>query len=638
MKIVIACAVAAFLSVAACHSSAQQPGAQSQQVDRANIPDKYKWTPSHIYATPQDFEADFDTASKIVLQLKGFSGTLGNKESARTALKTYFEGMRTLYNLETYASRIKDSDMNDVEAQKIAGRVETLFTSFIAAASFLQPEILKLSDETIKDYLADETFKDLRRPLSEMARWKPHTLTVAEEKVLAEFTGTAYGPYEAYTTFTTTDMPRPDITFLNGETVRLDDAMYVKYRTSFDRNDRKLLFESFWDTYGHYQNTFSKTLTYQTKYYTTAARLKKFSSSLESKQFEKELPPDFYDKLIAHIRSILPALHEYMAFRKEMLAVDKVRPYDMYVPLTTAEYKKHYSYEEAADIINAAVSPMTDEFKEAIKKGMTPGSGWVDVYPSKGKADGAYCASGTVTNHPFVLLNWTDDYDSLSTMAHEMGHAMHSYFSNKYQPFPTADYNLFNAEAASIFNEILLSAHLLKNTKDTEERIFLLNNFVEMTRGTVFRQALFAEFEKRFYDVVEQGSPLTPDVMKKLYKEINEEYYGASKGLYEMEDRYAVEWSYIPHFYYNYYVFQYVVGFVAALTLGTKVIEGQIPAAQYVDGLLSAGGSKSPLEIFRDAGIDMTSDEPFKLTEKIFRERLSELRELLKAQKTTSQK
>jgi len=268
-----------------------------------------------------------------------------------------------------------------------------------------------------------------------------------------------------------------------------------------------------------------------------------------------------------------------------------------------------------------------------MKTGMTPGSGWIDVYPSKGKADGGYCTGGSYSTHPFILLNWTDDYDSLSVLAHEMGHGMHSYFSNKYQPFPNADYNLFNAEVASIFNEQLLTAHLLKNAKSNDEKIFLLDNFIETARGTVFRQMLFAEFEKRFYDVVEAGTPLTPDVMNKMYKEINEEYYGAAKGLYEMEDRYAVEWSYIPHFYYNYYVFQYVVGFVGALTIATKILDGSLPAQKYVEGMLMAGGSKSPLDIFRDAGLDMTSDEPYKLTEKIFKERIAELRKLLLEQK-----
>lgn len=621
----------------ACSSAAPQ-GEAAPQKDRSAIPDKYKWNPSHIYAETKDFEVDFETASKLILQLKGFAGTLGNKDSARATLKAYFEGLRLVYNLDTYAGRLKDSDMNVADNQKLAGRVETLYTNFMSAASFLEPEILALPEETVKDYLADESFKDFRRAVSEIVRWKSHTLTAAEEKVLAEFTGVAYAPYESYITFTTADMVRPSFTFTSGETITLDDPMYVKYRSMQDPADRKRLFEAFWDTYGQYKNTFAKTLTYQTKFYVTQGKVKKFGSSLENVLFTKELPPDFYTMLVGHIRSILPALHEYMALKKEILGVDKVRFYDMYVPLTRSGYTEEYSFEKAADIVNAAVAVMPDEYKEAMKKGMTPGAGWIDVYPSKGKADGGYCTGGSYSTHPFVLLNWTDDYDSLSVLAHEMGHAMHSYFSNKYQPFPNADYNLFNAEVASIFNEQLLTAHLLKNAKSDEEKIFLLDNFIEAARGTVFRQMLFAEFEKKFYDIVETGTPLTPDVMNKMYKEVNEEYYGAAKGLYEMEDRYAAEWSYIPHFYYNYYVFQYVVGFVGALTIATKILDGSLPAQKYVEGMLMAGGSKSPLDIFRDAGLDMTSDEPYQLTAKIFKERLAELRKLLMEQKKAVKK
>ncbi len=624
--------------VGACRPAAVGEGTAGPERSRADIPDKYKWAPAHIYATQKDFEDDYGIAEKLITQVKGFAGMLGSKEQARVALKTYFEAMRLIYNLDAYAGRVRDSDMNNPEAQKMSGRVENLYTQFAAASSYLVPELQTLPEETIKDYLTDPAFNDYRRFVGEARRWRAHTLTSAEEKVLAEFLGVGYAPYESYTVFTTADMVRPLFTFSDGTTITLDDSMYVKYRSMFDAADRKRLFEAFWDNYGKYRNTFAKMLTYQTKYYWTDARLRKFNSSLEKKLFEKELPPEFYDVLVSHIRTILPALHEYMTLKKDILGVDKVRFHDLYVPLTTVRTKETYSFEKAADIVMAAMAPMPDEFKAAMKQGMTPGSGWIDVYPAKGKADGGYCAGGAYAVHPYILLNWTDDYESLTTLAHEMGHAMHSYFSNKYQPFPTADYNLFVAEVASVFNEQLLSAYLLKNAKSADEKIFFLNQFIETLRGTVYRQTLFAEFEKRFYDIVEKGSPLTPDVLNALYKEINLEYYGAAKGLYEMDDRYAVEWSYIPHFYYNYYVFQYVVGFVGSLTLATKILDGALPSQQYVENLLMAGGSRPPLEILRAAGVDMMSDEPYQLTEKMFRERLNELRGLLTVQKNAQGK
>jgi len=622
----------------ACHPIGGRHNVPVPEKNRADITDKYKWAPEHIYATENDFETDFGIAEKLITQVKGFAGTLSAKEQARIALKTYFEAMRLVYTLDTYAGRVRDSDMNDSESQKRAGRTETLTTQFSAAASYIIPEIQALPDDIVRDYLVDPAFADYRRFISEARRWRVHTLSSAEEKILAEFFGVAYAPYESYTIFTTADMARPSFTFSDGTTILLNDPMYIKYRSMYDATDRKRLFETFWDNYGRYQNTFAKMLTYQTKYYWTEARLRKFNSSLEKKLFEKELPPDFYDTLITHIRAILPALHEYMMLKKEILGVDKVRFHDLYVPLTTIQTKETYSFEKAAEIVENAISPMPDEFRAAMKQGMTPGSGWIDVYPNKGKADGAYCAGSAYGVHPYILLNWTDDYESLTTLAHEMGHAMHSYFSNKYQPFPTSDYNLFVAEVASVFNEHLLSAYLLKNAKDINEKIFLLNNFIETLRGTVYRQALFAEFEKRFYEIVEKGMPLTPDVLNKMYKEINLDYYGAAKELYEMDDRYAVEWAYIPHFYYNYYVFQYVVGFIGSLTLATKILEGSLPPQQYVENLLMAGGSKPPLEILRAAGVDMMQDEPYKLTEKVFKERLTELRGLLSVQKNAQKK
>ncbi len=597
---------------------------------RSEIPDKYKWNPSHLFKEQAAFDASFVETQALVDKLPTYKGKLADAAVTKEFAETFFGAMERLYALDDYAARNRDSDTTNTFYQGLYGKVEALYTKFLSAASFAEPEILALPQATVEGWKEKPEFAIFKRYLTNIVRWKPHTLTAEEEKVLANFSSVAYASYETYTTFTNADMPKSQLTLSTGEKIVVDDSMYVKYRTLNNRADRKALFETFWKRYDGVKNTASKMLNYQTKYYVTEANTRKFSSSLNKKLFEKELPPEFYEKLIAHVRTILPALHEYVALKKEILGVDKVQFYDMYVPLTNESSAKAYTYEESGKIISDAVTMMPEEFRTAIVTGMTPGSGWIDVYPSKGKADGGYCSSGTKATHPYVLLNWTEDYESLSTFAHEMGHAMHSYFSNNYQPYPTSQYNLFNAEVASIFNEMLLTNHLIKTAKTREEKIFILNHFIEMTRGTVFRQTLFAEFEKKFYDVVEKGEALTPDLLSKMYRDINNEYYGADKGLYNMEDLYAVEWSYIPHFYYNYYVFQYVVGFIGSLTLATKVIEGQIPAQQYVDGLLKAGSSKSPLDILKDAGVDMMSDEPYKLTERVFRERLAELKKLLK--------
>lgn len=618
--------------MAACQTAAtpkQEAEQTNPQKERKDVPDKFKWNLNHIYKDMDAFNADFKAAEACGAKLKAFEGKLGEKEQALQALDAQYSCIETLWLLDSYAGNQKNSEISNVSYQALSGKVEALFTAFASATSFIDPEFLSLPEDKLKAYLADPAMKNYDRYFTLLIRQKPHTLSKGEEKIIASYSSMEPASYETYNTFTSAELPNPRITLSSGETIDLNQMSYGKYRTIGSREDRKALFEKFWKGYDSYKNTLAKMLNYQTKYYVTQARARNYSSSLEKRLYENEIPTDFYPSLIKHVRDIIPALHEYVQLKKDMLKVDKVEFYDMYVPLVQSTYKDSYSYDQGMEIINAAMEKMPQEYRDAMKLGLTPGSGWIDLLPTKDHYTGAYCNSSAYKIHPYVIMNWNDDYESVDTIAHEMGHAMHSYFSNKYQPFSKSNYSMFVAEVSSIFNEMLLINYHIDHAKSKDEKIFLLNYFIEMMRTTVFRQMSFAEFEYTFFNKVEKGESLTPDFLSKEYQKISNDYYGASKGIYNMEDRYSVEWAYIPHFYYNYYVYQYVVGYIGALSLATKVIEGTIKPEQYVNGLSKAGSSKPPLEILKDAGVDMTTDEPYKLTERVFKKRLAELKALI---------
>lgn len=597
---------------------------------RSEIEAQYKWDTTHIFKSIEDFEKEANTAAKLVEMIPSFAGKLGDVTSAKEALDIVYACSRQIMALASFADRNRDVDMSVSQFQSLSGLVETLQTKFVTAAAYMDPELIKLPKKTLAEYKANPDFDDYSRYFDEIIRNKPHTLKKEEEKIIAQFSAIANGQYEAYSTFTSADMPSKKAKLSNGEEVEIDLPNYMVLRYSDNSDDRKAVFDTFWGNYDKYKNTITKMLNYQLKYITTASRVRKFDSALDRAMHANELPKDFYSSLIANIRGILPALHSYLALKKDVLKLDKPGYQDIYAHLVKAENKKTYSYEESVALVNKAMSPMTDEYREVLEKAMLPGSGWVDVYPNQNKRGGAYMSGEAYDTHPFVLLNHTDDYNSVSTLAHEMGHAMHSHFSNKYQPFAKSQYSIFVAEVASIFNEIMLINHLIKNAQDKSEKIFLLNHYIEMIRGTVFRQMQFAEFEDILYKKSEAGEALTPDFNNEKYLQLLKEYYGEDKGLITIDPLYAVEWAFVPHFFYNYYVYQYVVGFIGALSFATKLLNGKLSADQYINGFLKAGSSKSPVEILKEAGVDMNSKEPYQLTAEVFNSLLEELRSLIK--------
>ncbi len=596
---------------------------------RNEISNEFKWNTQHLYETKELFFEDVELVKKNAEKFMEFSGKLNEKSVLLDALKMKYDSVRRLMKIASYADRNKDVDMSVAEFQELSGVAENVSTFFASATSFMEPELLELDEKILQEFKNDKDFADFDRYFEELLRSKKHTLSKKEEAIMAQFSALTYAEYETYSTFSASDMPFNKVTLSNGEEVEVNIPTYSKYRQSDNREDRKKVFDAFWKSYDSFKHSIAKMLHYQLKSYETTAKIRKFSSSLEKAMYGNELPNDFFDNLKNNIRNTLPVLHDYLAFKKDYLNIPDQGYHDVYASMVKSENAKKYSYDDSVKVILEALEKMPEEYKTTIKEAMKPQNGWVDIYPSKGKRSGAYMSGEAYDTHPFVLLNHIDDYNSASTLAHEMGHAMHSYFSNKYQPFEKSQYTIFVAEVASIFNEIMLINHLINTTDDKEEKKFLVNHYLEMIRSTVFRQMQFAEFEDKMYKKVEAGEMLTPEFLNETYGQTLKEYYGEEKGLMKIDPLYTVEWAFIPHFYYNYYVYQYVVGFIAALTLATKVLNGDISSQQYVDNFLKAGDSKPPIEILKSAGVDLTTKEPYELTAKVFKDLLEQMKEML---------
>ncbi len=595
----------------------------------SEIDKKYKWNTEDIFRTPEEFESTANTVVEVIDTIPFYKNKLGKKESLLKCFEKIYKCSRIIMKLGSYARRKRDTQMDVSEYQELCGLVESLSESFTTVSSFVEPELLSLPEEVLQKFAEDKDFSLYKRYLGEIIRNKPHTLSDSEEMLMARFSSLSNAQYETFSTFTSADMKFPEIKLSDGKKIEINQANYSIYRQTDNREDRKTVFDEFWETYHGCRNSISKMLHYQIKYYTTTAEIRKFKSSRDRAMHGNELPEEFFSTLKKQIRKQLPSLHDYLELKKEVLNIEELKYYDIYASMVPGGSGIKYPYEKSVELVSEAMSPMTKEYRETINRAMKTGSGWTDVYPSAKKRNGAYMSGEAYDIHPFVLLNHTDDYSSVSTLAHEMGHAMHSYYSNKFQPFETSQYSIFVAEVASVFNEIMLINHMLDTLDDGDEKRYLLNHFIEMIRTTVFRQMQFAEFEDSIYGKVEKGEVLSPDFLDKTYGETLRDYYGEEKGVMTIDSLYTAEWSFVPHFYYNYYVYQYVVGFVGALSLATDIRKGKISPEHYIDGFLKAGSSKPPLEILKDAGVDLSSPEPYELTGEVLRENIEQLKNIL---------
>ena len=591
---------------------------------REEIPAEDKWAVEDLYPTDEAWEEQLTTLAQDREAARAYAGRLG--ESAEVLfeyLERSEQGTVKINRLASYCMRRADEDTRVAKYQDMNGRFMGEIVALNAATSFELPEILAISDETMERFYREcPKLERYRRYLGNLRRMREHTLSAAEEKLLAaagEMSDTASNVFNA---LSNADMKYPDAVDSQGNAHPLSNGSFVSLQINPDRVLRKSAYENLYHTLQAHRNTAAALLNGQNKKLKFHAEARKYPTAFEAALDRTQVPTTVYLNLIEAVHGNVDKMHRYMRLRKKLLGVDELHFYDIYTPLVS-EVSRHIPFAEAKQTVYDALYPMGDAYRAILKEGFE--NRWIDVYENVGKRSGAYSAGALV--HPYVLLNYTGTLNSQFTLAHEMGHALHSYLSNKHQNPLDARYVIFVAEVASTCNEALLMQYLLGKTTDKKERAFLINHFLEQLRGTVFRQTMFAEFELKMGQLTAEGKTLTADVLTQEYKRLNSLYYGPD---IVVDDEIGTEWARIPHFYYNYYVFQYATGFSAAIALSRKILrEGESAVKDYL-GFLSGGCSKTPIELLKGAGVDMTGPEPVNQALELFGELLDELEALLK--------
>jgi oligoendopeptidase F len=602
----------------------------AQERDRSKIPDKYKWNLADIYPSDASWRAAKEAFAAEIPALGKFKGTLTTSPSALAdALETFSSKQKELVRLFTYASLLADQDTRDSRPQGMRQEMTQVAAAFGAAVAFADPEILKAGKATIDRFVAAEPrLKPYRHDLDDTLRRAAHTLSDSEEKILADAGPMAGSASTVYGILANADFPYPTVTLSDGRSVKLDQAAFADLRGVANRADREKVMSAFFGALGGFSRTFGTTMNAEVQKVLFFTKARRYSTTLERELDGPNIPTSVYTRLIDGINRNLPSFHRYLKLRQRMMGLDSLHYYDLYAPLV-GSVKLEYLPEEAQKLVLGAVAPLGSEYTATIQRAFN--ERWIDLLPNDGKRSGAYSSGGVYDVHPYMLVNYNGKYTDVSALAHELGHTMQSYFSNHTQPFPTAGYPIFVAEVASTFNESLLNDYMLRMISDDAARLSLLGNYLENIKGTVFRQAQFAEFELRMHEMAQKGQPLTGDSLAKLYLDITRRYYGHDKGICVVDDYIAHEWSDIPHFYRDFYVFQYATSFTASEALAAKVKSGDPAATKRYLAFLSAGGSKYPIELLKDAGVDMTTDEPLDLTVKSMNRVMDEMEKILAA-------
>lgn len=591
---------------------------------RSDIPDQYKWDLTQIYPTDQEWEEAFTRVKEMLPKLKEYKGKLGNSASVLLeALQVKEEMEQNLGKVYVYSHLRHDEDTSNSKYQMLHDRALSLYVQANSAISYMVPEILSIPEEKIQQFIAEENKLAIYKHfLDEINRQRSHVLSAQEEQLLAQAGELANSPEVVFGMLNNADIKFPMIKDENGEEVELTKGRYVQFLESSDRRVRMDAFKALYDTYKKYKNTLAATLSSQVKKDIFFAKVRKYNSALEASLDKDNVSVDVYNNLIETIHKNLDQFHRYMALRKKMLGLDELHMYDIYTPMV-ADVKMEIPYEKAVDTVIEALAPLGNEYVKIMKKGIE--SGWIDVYENEGKRSGAY-SSGTYGTPPYILMNYQDNLDNMYTLAHELGHSMHSYYSRQTQPYIYSDYSIFVAEVASTLNEALLTHYLIQKTTDKKEKMYLINHHLEGFRGTVFRQTMFAEFEKWIHEQVEAGNALNQENLSQYYYELNKKYFGDHV---VVDEDIAYEWSRIPHFYYNFYVYKYATGFSAATSLAQQLLgEGQPAVDRYLE-FLKSGSSDYPINLLKKAGVDMTSPEPIQKAMDVFKSLLDQMEELL---------
>lgn len=591
---------------------------------REDVKKENTWALEDIYTSDDLWEKELNELNRLCDELHKFEGHL--TESADT-LYEYFEevekAQKAIERIYIYANQALHVDMNNSKYQDFASRAATAMIKLNSCSAFATPELLSADESVIQGFIEDK--KELKlydKFFERLFKEKSHILSKEEETLLASVSELADAPDDIYTMFSNADLKFDQIHDENGNLTDMTNSRYITFMTSFDRNVRKEAFTSMYKSYSQFKNTMAATYSANAKKASFFAKARKYEGSLESNLEPKAIPVSVYDNLIETIHKHLPKMYKYVSLRKKALGVDELHMYDVYVPMI-ADVDKKITFEEAKATVKEALAPMGEEYLSHIQEGFD--NRWIDVYENEGKKSGAY-SWGPFGTHPYVFLNHNDNIDSMFTLAHEMGHALHSYYSNNTQPYVYAGYQLFVAEVASTCNESLLIHHLLKKCSDKKERAYLINHFLDSFKGTIFRQTMFAEFERITHKMADNNEPLTADKLCEIYYNLNKLYFGPDM---ISDDEIRYEWERIPHFYTEFYVYQYATGFSAAIALSKRIMElGEEGVNDYMK-FLTGGSSADPIDLLKMAGVDMSTPEPINAAMELFGQLVDELETLL---------
>ena len=571
---------------------------------RNEIDEKYKWAINDIYATDELWTEDLGRLKGYIQKLKDYQGRLCESADVLYDYMLMCDEITVLCDrLINYAQRKSDEDTTVSKYQNMIGQAMNVFMQIDSAGSFETPEIISIEQDKLDKMFAQKPELELYRRKIELMRYKKdHVLSQAEENLIALTSEMGESPENIFSMFSDADLKFPDAADESGKLHQVTHSTYIPLVQSSDRTLRKNAFESMYSTYDSFKNTCAATLSAQIKSVNFYSKARKYSSSLERSLSENEIPVEVYHNLIKAVHENLHYMYDYVALRKKLLGVEQLHFYDLYTPLV-GDLDMKITFDQAKQTVLKALAPMGEDYLAIIKKGFE--NRWIDVFENKGKTSGAYSAGARV--HPYVLLNHKDTLNCMFTLIHEMGHAVHSYLSNKKQPICYSDYSIFVAEVASTCNESLLIRYLLKNAKDKKEKAYLINYFLEMIRTTLYRQTMFAEFELKINELVADGNSLTADMLNSIYRDLNKLYFGDGIVL---DEQISLEWARIPHFYYDYYVYQYATGIAAAIALSTRILkDGESAVKDYIS-FLSGGSSKDPISLLRGAGVDMATAKP----------------------------
>ncbi len=592
---------------------------------RDEVAEEETWRLEDIFSSDEAWDKEYSKIEEMVKEAEQYKGTLGNGARPLFEALTYRDKLaERLRRLYTYAHLKTDQDTTNGFYQAMDGRIRTLVVKISTALSYFTPELLSIDEKQLNETIeSHEGLRLYKQEFEELNAERAHVLSSEQEELLAQLSEVTGKSSETFSMLNNADLTFGMVKDEDGNEIQLTQGRYSRFLESKDSKVREAAFKEMYSRYGEFKNTFASTLSGNVKGHNVSARIRNYSSARAAALANNHIPEQVYENLLSTINNNLGLLHRYVALRKKVLKVDKLHMWDIYTPLVEDTEMK-FTYEQAKETMLESFHPLGEDYKAVVKEGLD--NRWVDVRENKGKRSGAY-SSGSYGTNPYILMNWQDNVNNLFTLAHEFGHSVHSYYSRQNQPFIYSGYSIFVAEVASTVNEALLNDHLLKVTTDEDQRIYLLNYWLDGFRATVFRQTMFAEYEHLIHKLDQEGVPLTADKLTEEYYALNEKYYGEA---IVSDEEIGLEWARIPHFYMNYYVYQYATGYSAAVALSKQILEEGEPAVErYITNFLKAGSSDYPIEVLKKAGVDMTSEKPIEEACRVFEERLNELEQLL---------